>query len=576
MRSLLLFPALLAHSVLALAINLTPHKIDGGDIPAGHDEVVFTTSNGNWTKTLTLPSTGRDGATIKIVVKSSYSVKVLTTNTELADTLTLDTGETALFRYSATRDLWEIDCPTVTGSNQALNVHMGRNKFMRAKLSDTGWAPQIVLPAQADNGATVFATSTASQASRIDPANLQFPYTAPLRSGDKYTFTYLAKTKKWLMVKGPVTRLSAKDIVPDAPLPKPVTAVTRLELPASSEATQIVLPTSANDRDQLVIQSDASQRSTIEVKNQSLGTLTVGDGENYKFMWDADLKQWTLLRAPTRTFKAGALPTKGVVPTPETPVTTVEAWNGNVADPLMLPATAKVNDRVVVRSAASTSFQVTASGLATQTLTPGEEVAFVYGANKVWSRETDTLRLLLVSSEGAVKKLGTEGAKARQLESLRKMNEALANSGATFRFQTAGFVTWPDLGASLKKSLGTLRKSEEIKAERKQANATAVYYEGVEEGCGLAYVNRGASKAFMFASGSLNCSTDVMRHELGHTMGLGHGNGVADTVMSGNDLPYFATPKRYARNLLNLGHSADVPDEVSVMNKNADRLTLAK
>jgi hypothetical protein len=61
-----------------------------------------------------------------------------------------------------------------------------------------------------------------------------------------------------------------------------------------------------------------------------------------------------------------------------------------------------------------------------------------------------------------------------------------------------------------------------------------------------------------------------MRHELGHNMGLWHGNGLAPTVMSGNSLPYFATPNRYdSGNLLPLSYRASVADEVSVMDANA-------
>jgi hypothetical protein len=61
-----------------------------------------------------------------------------------------------------------------------------------------------------------------------------------------------------------------------------------------------------------------------------------------------------------------------------------------------------------------------------------------------------------------------------------------------------------------------------------------------------------------------------MRHELGHNMGLGHGNGVVPTVMSGNATPYFATPNRFDATLLvPKGHLATVPDEVTPMDRNA-------
>ena len=100
--------------------------------------------------------------------------------------------------------------------------------------------------------------------------------------------------------------------------------------------------------------------------------------------------------------------------------------------------------------------------------------------------------------------------------------------------------------------------------------ADAVYYEGTESGCGLAFVNSTPSAFYMLASGSTACGTTVMRHELGHNMGLGHGNGVVPTVMSGNAVPSFATPRRFDPALrVHLGHGASLPDEVTPMDKNA-------
>ena len=128
----------------------------------------------------------------------------------------------------------------------------------------------------------------------------------------------------------------------------------------------------------------------------------------------------------------------------------------------------------------------------------------------------------------------------------------------------------PDIGATLNDAVSRGRDNTAIQNERNRLKADAVYYEGVEAGCGLAWVNSTPLAFNMLATGSLDCGTTVMRHELGHNMGLGHGNGVVPTVMSGNAVPYFATPKRFDATLrVPMGHLATQPDEVSPMDRNA-------
>lgn len=98
-----------------------------------------------------------------------------------------------------------------------------------------------------------------------------------------------------------------------------------------------------------------------------------------------------------------------------------------------------------------------------------------------------------------------------------------------------------------------------IQTTRNQLAADAVYYEGTEEGCGLAWVNADAGN--MIATGSLNCGTTVMRHEFGHNMGLGHADAAGGSapyakgyapvasVMGGNAIGYYANPRLYTSDL---------------------------
>jgi hypothetical protein len=541
---------------------------------------VFSLWDGNWAPTLTLPTTNLDGATIQIKVGSSWATTVMQKNTDVPiPSVTLSTGQSVLYRYALGKKLWEVQAPTVYGPNNGspLQVNMGSSLIARAVLLNGYWAPSVVLPATAPANAVVLVSSLAQWASTIDGKNLLFDYKAPLRMGNApYAFSFNATLSKWVLLKAPETQLLPKDLLAGGTLPAPATPVARLTLPAGTSALQLKLPPSANDRNRLVLQSQAAIRSSI-VGDASLGTMTLGQGDSYEFMWDASSPKprWVLLDAPTTVLKAGALLPQGVIPAVQTPMTSVQAWDGNWAPQLILPDKAQSNDRIAVKSSATWSTRVVGRGLPVQVLTTGEEAVFVFDASAGWKRETNTIRLMLASSQAAVTRLGPAAAQARQLESLRLSNEALANSGNKFRYQLVSLFTAPTLGTDLGKALNLMRSNKAIQDQRKLVAADAVYYEGTEDGCGLAWVNSVPNKFNMAASGSLNCGTTVMRHELGHNMGLGHGNGLAPTVMSGNALRYFATPNRYdSSNLLPLSYRATVGNEVSVMDANA--LVVAK
>lgn len=576
MRTFILLVGLCCHAVVAWAqTNLSPNRVGGGNIPAGYKNLVFSLSDGNWVPTLTLPAAGADGATIQIKVGSAWASTVLQGNTDVPlPSVTLSTGQSVQYRYALAKKLWEVQAPTVYGPNNgsALQLNMGSSWIARAVLANGFWAPSVVLPAKAPANAVVLVSSAAQWASAIDGKNLLFDYKAPLRMGQApYAFVFNATLAKWVLVKSPETLLRPQDLIGGSAIPPPATPVARLSLPFGTAALKLHLPASANDRNRLVLQSQSTNRSSI-AGDASWGTLTIGQGESYEFMWDASLPKprWVLLNAPTTLLRAGALSPQGLIPPVQTPMTTVQAWDGNWAPQLSLPDTAQSNDRVTVKSSATWNMRVTGRGLPVQVLSTGEEVVFVYDATKGWARETNTVRLMLASSQAAVTRLGLAAAQARQLESLRLSNEALANSGSKFRYQAVSLFTAPTLGADLGAALRLMRSNTQIQDQRKRVAADAVYYEGTEDGCGLAWVNIVPNKFNMAATGSLDCGTTVMRHELGHNMGLGHGNGLAATVMSGNALPYFATPNRYDRSkLLPLSYRASVANEVAFMDANA-------
>lgn len=552
--------------------HLSPNQLGGGTLPGTHADLVFTLSNGNWTPQVALPAVANDKASIKIVSHAGYNAQVLQTNTDVPlPSMTLSAGQNLHYVYSAGQKRWEIVAPTTWAPNNGstLNMPVPATRVVRVRLGDGAWAPALNLPADAGDGSLVMVRSDASWNSRIDPSNVLHASTMPLRSRDEYTFAFNQRLGKWVLSKGPETVLPWST-ASRGQLPVPSTALTRLTVPAGAAAATLRLPTRAGDRDRIVITSNATNRSTI-AGPKGLGTMTIGNGQTYEFMWNTAANAWELMQAPRTQLKLQDIKT-AMLPALQTPVTEVLAWDGNWRSSIALPRMASPGDRVVVKSSASWSFTVEdggAAGFGRYVVTTGEEVAFTR-VKSLWQRETDTIRILLTYGQGVTARLGASAARARQIESLRLTNESLENSGGKFRFQIANLMEVPDLGATLNDAVNLGRSNTTIQNERDRVKADAVYYEGIESGCGLAWVNSTPHQYNMLATGSLDCGATVMRHEIGHNMGLGHGDGVTPTVMSGNAVPFFATPKRFDATLgLPMGHGAQRPDEVTPMNNNA-------
>ena len=553
--------------------HLSPNQLGGGKLPGTHADLVFTLSNGNWTPQVALPAVANDKASIKIVSHAGYNAQVLQTNTDVPlPSMTLSAGQNLHYVYSAGQKRWEIVAPTTWAPNNGstLNMPVPTARVVRVRLGDGAWVPALNLPVNAVDGSLVMVRSDATWNSRIDPSHVLHASTMPLRSRDEYAFAFNQRLGKWVLSKGPETVLPWSTAA-QGQLPVPSTALTRLTVPAGAAATTLRLPARAGDRDRIVITSNATNRSTI-ASTHNLGTMTIGNGQTYEFMWNTAASAWVLMQAPRSHIKLQDLKSP-LMAALQTPVTEVLAWDGNWRPSVTLPAKAQSGDRVVVKSYATWSFAVDdggTGGFGRHTVTTGEEVAFVR-AGQSWQRETDTIRILLTYSQDARAKLGANAIRTRQIESLRLTNESLENSGAKFRFHIAGLMEVPTLSNDMGTSLGMMRTHTLIQGERNRVKADSVYYEGVEGPyCGLAWVNSTPSASHMMSLGTINCGTNVMRHELGHNMGLPHGDGVIPTVMSGNAVPFFATPKRFDATLgLPMGHGAQRPDEVTLMNNNA-------
>jgi Metallo-peptidase family M12B Reprolysin-like len=565
----------------AHAIVLTPNDIGGGNIPGNQSVIDFNLSDGNWTRNIYLPKQAPDRAVLTIKSAATFGSSIELKYTDIPiSSLSLQAGESQKFEYSAAQGRWlalsipEYSPKTVASVPASL-------KLWRYQLSDADWAPSVTLPATAPAGAVVLVQSKAQKASRITAgSSVLHASTMNLSKGQAaYAFTFHPELKKWYLVNAPIHRLVPSQLNAGATIPAPITPRVILTMLKGASGS-IGLPAAAGDRDRIRI--DTAAALPITIRNTGInyaGTLRMQGQDVYEFMWIAEKTRWEPLIMPRRYFSLGSLP-RGVLPAIDAPKVTVAASNASWAPQLTLPAGAKTGDRVLVSSSATSSFQVVSAAVpspALRTVSSGDEVSFVVDANQRWQVETGIITMLQVYSDTVANRLGEQAARARQLESFRITNEALENSRANFKLKLAGLFRHRDQGSTLNDAVDRLRSDAVVQAERNRVKADAIYYEGAEDGCGLAWLN--SNDFNMVATGSINCGTIVMRHEFGHNMGLSHGGSpggsapyatgytLFSTIMGGNSTPFYSNPRIYQPEVgLPLGIE-DKIDAVRAMNE---------
>ena len=585
MKKLFLGLLLAAAMHSAYAIDLSPNSNGGsGNIPAGHSVVNFKTGDGNWAATITLPTSATQGDVINIISNASYNSNIITTNTDYPlGSMLIKKGETVSFVYQGAQGRWSLTSipqytPNATG---ATIPALGSNRVVRYSMSEGNRVKTIYLPATANDNAIILIDSTAAQMANIDPTNLLQASTFRVQAGDLYALIYSTKQQKWLPVVTPIRKLNARQT--GSVIPVPTAPKTEVSFDADNWRASITLPAIAGDRDRIFIKSSATRAAVINNTNLEFqGTLAILEGSNYEFMFVKDKNLWVIQNSNTDSYLLKNVPW-GEMAAIRYPVTRVSASVGNWRSALKLPDSAKPGDRVIVQSDYPKPFTVTATqaSFVSQTINQGDTVRFIRNAANQWTVESSLINMLLVYSDQAAARLGASAMKARLLEGVRLTNEAAENSLANFYLRVAGVMQQEMPGETLGEALSIMRSNTPVQEQRNLLAADAVYYEGTESGCGLAYVNQNPSAYNMAGTGSLNCGTTVMRHEFGHNMGLNHGGEPSAafpyaqgysklaTVMGGNAIPYFSTPKLYTKDLgLALGVEDQI-DAVRMLNRNA-------
>jgi hypothetical protein len=546
--------AALALPSFAQTVALTPNSNGGsGTLPNGFDQIDFSMHNGNWARTLILPSAPRDGARVNIATDAALTSHLDASGVDIGiNRIDLPTHAKYSLSYSAADGFWTVlSGGTMTHSvpsNGTAVIADNPNKITYMRVSDAVFASKVSLPKTAAEGSVVVVKSTATQAVTVDPANRIYVSSATLRSGDTFGYLYRADIGGWISVRSTVRRVAASAIVANqGTLPLTGSPRNLVELTDTDRIDQIVLPKTAGNRDRVTIRSQATANTVIAPANTGLhGTTTVRNGDEYQFMYVPARQRWELISSPSAFHQAGDLPSTGQLPDMVTPRMVVNAADGNTRAELLLPVARKTGDRVTIKTQATTAIKVRSGQTALAPLAAGEQVSYVADANKAWQRQTTTIDMLLLYSAKAATQLGADTMRARLVEGMGITNDTLENSLAKPRFRTVSTqqLTTPDSWKTQTDALNGAKDLAQVKTWRTQSKADGIYYEGNEEGCGQGFL--GGNADFMMSVGMIACGTDVMSHELGHNMNVNHNT----NFESGDRLvmnpvggaPFFATP----------------------------------
>jgi hypothetical protein len=571
----------------AAQINTSPNQIGSGYIPSGYQIVNFSLANGNWKDKLYLPTTPNNGDVVNISSHAQYNTSVDTRNVYgLQNWLTIKNGQSYTFTYRKSQKKWEVSgslvavlSPNTTGAIIPDNP----KSFTFYNLEDKNWVEDITLPAIAKNGDIINIKNNTVTDSSINAANLVYASTANLKKGDSYQLVYKSNLKGWLFNSVPERQLRGKYGL--SVIPNPTSPRTKMSFANGQWYSKIALPTAARDRDRVILTSNAEWSSEIQKNNLNFPSpLTLHRGDTYEFAWIEENKKWEILSTPKMNIAGKNIP-NGKLSNTGYPVTNVTIDNDNYLSTLTLPTGMREGYRIIVTSTSNLPSNIIANAT-THTIQNNEIISFIVAANGKWERQTYTIDMLMVYSDKAAKALGDQGIKARLFESYTMTNEALENSDANFRLRLVGMkqITAKDSWKALGDPLGQLRGDSQVQAWRTELKADAVYYSGTESGCGLAWVNYNPSKYNMIGSENvLSCGNTVMRHEFGHNMGLSHGgtttsyaqgNTIIASIMAGNAIPYYSTPKKFTPDYLIPTGIADKYDAVRRINENSKAVSL--
>lgn len=296
---------------------------------------------------------------------------------------------------------------------------------------------------------------------------------------------------------------------------------------------KLTLPASAPDRARLVVRMNGSHSTYIDDGNiEEKATLGLRAGDEYRFMFQKEKNMWRMTKAAKVELTSSQLD-GGVIPPMRTPSTWISVPRRRaVTSALELPVDAKPDDRITIHNYRHhQAVSVEGPGLFERwTIPPGARVQFEKAPLYGWQPYTQTLDLLPVFGDKAVKRLGDFAVRARIAHDVALTNKALADSRVGIWIRDATALYHPIAGTRMSDVLDALQSDPRVRHARLAAEAHAVYYLdavgdlGPDGACGMAWLGSPMNWRWAYSTVDIDCNSSVLAHEVGHMLGVWHGN----------------------------------------------------
>lgn len=257
-------------------------------------------------KNVYLPTTANHLDKVTIQSSAAYKSYLDTSNTNLPiEVLEIQSGDSFQFVYDANLKKWLVQLTTVSpvSGSQYEQVALSTAKIQHVLIADGKWAGTVALPSNVNNGTLVQITSTAGYPSQLAKDNLLFPSSFNLNKGTEYWFKYNSALQKWVPEYIKSLKLNVKNI--GSSLSSVTAPLTEVSFGDANWVPNFTLPSTANDRDRVVIKSSATWSAKIANTHvNTAATLTLKKEDQYEFMYVSDRAHWVLMSSPIKTIDA--------------------------------------------------------------------------------------------------------------------------------------------------------------------------------------------------------------------------------------------------------------------------------
>ncbi len=414
------------------------------------------------------------------------------------------------------------------------------------QLRDGKHAGELVLPSDGKAFDSITIENNATWATTVLGTHTPFPgQRTDVASGESVRAEFDPMARQWMWVHVPYKEKSVRD------RNARVASRSVMELRDGEWASPVGPPSYALDRDRIILRSNATWDSKIRVNKNDPASehLPLRRGDEYEFVFVAEKNRWHLLREPSRSVdttyqKEVRLKDEGYG------VIEVTAPVGGSTTPNVILPQPRKGLRVIAVGHAATTMNIVADNLNVPVLY-NEKIAFRVNDRGLWERESTTIDLLMVLDMSSKEIPYRWDALTLMDENIRLANEALENSGATFRYRLVGNpvegFAYP--GVDIRRVPEDLARDPNLQALLKKHRADGIYYGGSNRWgnptvCDWSHSSY-TEKTFVIAT-ALTCPTSSFRRRSGFALGVPN-NTVAKAVPvigSGDQLPFYPAPNR--------------------------------